>query len=158
MSSFLERLKKKDVVPSTPADAKQDKVDAQNKPPEEPVSAAEQLKVDIFKTSNSIIVYAQIAGAQVADCTVHIGGDGDIVTIKGERARPNGEHFQAVPTEAKESVLEECSWGKFYRQIILPAEVDAERTEAKMKEGVLMLLLPLKGATDKGVRIEVMKV
>lgn len=160
MSSFLDRLKKKDVVPSTPTDAKQDKVEAQNKPPEEPVSAAEQLKVDIFRAPNAIIVYAQIAGANVADCNVSIGGDGDVVTIKGERARPNGEHFQAPSSnEGKESVLEECSWGKFYRQIILPAEVDAERTEAKMKEGVLMLLLPLKNTSDdKGVRIQITKV
>jgi HSP20 family molecular chaperone IbpA len=91
---------------------------------------------------------------------VHIGGDGDVVTIKGQRSRPNGEHFTApaVGDATKESVLEECGWGKFYRQIILPAEVDAERTEAKMKEGVLMLLLPLKTAVERGVRIEVTKV
>jgi HSP20 family molecular chaperone IbpA len=54
-----------------------------------------------------------------------------------------------------EQVLSECSWGKFYRQIILPAAVDASKTQAKMREGVLMLLLPLKEHADTGVRIQV---
>ena len=79
-------------------------------------------------------------------------------SIKGERARPNGEHFEHDDVEAKESILEECAWGKFYRQIILPAEVDAPKTQAKMKDGVLMLLLPLKAASEKGVRIQVTQV
>jgi HSP20 family protein len=55
-------------------------------------------------------------------------------------------------------VLDECSWGAFYRQIILPAEVDAEKTEAKMRDGVLMLLLPLKGNAEKGIRIPITEV
>lgn len=160
MSSFLARLKKKDLIPSTPEDAKQQKIDTQNKPKEEsPADIMEQLKVDIFQTPNSIVIYAQIAGATIEDYGVHIEGDGDVVTIKGERKRPNGEHFAAHPTEEeKENVLTECSWGKFYRQIILPAEVDPEKTEAKMREGVLMLLLPLKVNTARGIRINVTEV
>lgn len=158
MSSFLERLKKKDVIPSTPDDAKKDQLAAQNKPLPTPDAgiAAEQLKVDIFQSASAIIIYAQIAGATVNDYTVTIEGDGDIVTIKGERTRPTGELFKNPAADGKEHVLEECTWGKFYRQIILPAEVDAEKTEAKMREGVLMLLLPLKTAGMHGVRINVM--
>jgi len=76
------------------------------------------------------------------------------VTIKGQRTRPNGDHF-ANPTEGKEHVLEECTWGKFYRQIILPTEVDAAKNKKKMREGVLMLMLPLKIPTEKGVRINI---
>ena len=162
MSSFLDRLKKKEVIPSTPEDAKQEKINTQNKvvpaavaaatPPEAP---AEQLKVDIFQSPTAIIIYAQIAGATVNDFGVTIEGDGDIVTIKGQRTKPTADFFQNPAAEGKEYVLEECSWGKFYRQIILPAEVDAAKTEAKMREGVLMLLLPLKEMGEKGVRINV---
>jgi HSP20 family protein len=155
MSTFLDRLKKKDIVPSTPDDAKKDKVQEQNKPPEEPVAIGEQLKVDILQTQQAILVYAQIAGAKLEDFAVTIDGDGDIVTISGARNRPNGEHFAEPTHDGKENVLEECSWGKFYRQIILPAEVDAAKTEAKMKDGVLMLYLPLKAAVVRGVRINV---
>lgn len=160
MSSFLDRLKKKDVVPATPDDAKKDQVNAQNNPPPVPAAtaAAEQLKVDIFKTAGAILVYTQIAGASINDFSVTIEGDGDVVTIKGQRNRPGGEAFESPVAEGKEHVLEECSWGKFYRQIILPAEVDAEKTSAKMRDGVLMLLLPLKQMADKGVRINVEQV
>ncbi len=157
MSSFLERLKKKDVIPSTPDDAKKAQIAAQNKPPAVPDAgaAAEQLKVDILQSPSAIIIYAQLSGSNIDDYSVTIEGDGDIVTIKGERKRPGLELFGEGVADGKEHVLEECMWGKFYRQIILPAEVDAEKTQAKMREGVLMLLLPLKTAGTHGVRINV---
>jgi len=71
MSSFLDRLKKKNIVPATIDDAEKAKIAAQNKPPE-PATAAEQLKVDIFQTPTAIIIYAQIAGASVHDYGVVI--------------------------------------------------------------------------------------
>ena len=159
MSSFLDRLKKKDVIPSSTAETKDDKLKDQaaaSVAAHAPTAqTAEQLKVDIFQTENAIIIYAQMAGASVHDFNVMIEGDDDVVTIKGNRTRPNGEHFQSAELENKEQVLEECSWGPFYRQIILPSEVDPEKTEAKMHEGVLMLLLPLKVVQGKGKRIQV---
>lgn len=161
MSSFLQRLKKKDVIPTTPEDHKQEKITAQNTPPKDAASAepvADQLHVDIYKMPSAIIIYAQIAGASIHDYSVLIEGDGDIVTIKGQRNRPSEEHFQDIATEGKEKVLEECSWGKFYRQVILPAEVDPTKTVAKMREGVLMLYLPLKINHDTGVKIQVVEV
>ncbi len=159
MSSFLDRLKQKKVIPTTPEDEKKDKLQAQTKAaaPDPGGMSAEQLKVDILQSADAIIIYAQIAGASINDYSIMIDGEGDTVTIKGTRARPDGEHFEQkeIKSQEQEHVLEECSWGTFYRQIILPAEVDAERTEAKMREGVLMLLLPLKGDAQKGVRIPV---
>ena len=158
MNSFLDRLKKKDVIHPTSDDVKKEKIDTQNKPPEDPAIPAEQLKVDIFQTPGAILIYAQLAGSSVHDYGVHIEGDGDIVTIKGQRVRPNGESFESPAAEGKENILEECSWGRFYRQIILPAEVDASKAEAKMREGVLMLLLPLKESSEKGIRLDVKEV
>jgi HSP20 family protein len=160
MSSFLDRLKKKDIIPSTSDDKKDAQIAAQNSAPSPAASGipAEQLKVDIFQTPNAIVIYAQIAGASIHDYGVTIEGDGDVVTIKGQRSRPDGEHFSSPTAENKEKVLEECSWGKFYRQIILPSEVDASKAEAKMKDGVLMLLLPLKETGEKGVKINVTEV
>ncbi len=161
MSSFLDRLKKKDVIPASTAETKDDKVQQQvaaSVAANPPTQSAEQLKVDIFQTETAIVIYAQMAGTSVHDFNVMIEGDDDIVTIKGNRTRPNGEHFQSAELENKEHVLEECSWGPFYRQIILPSEVDPEKTEAKMHEGVLMLLLPLKTVQGKGKRIQVMAV
>ncbi len=157
MSSFLQRLKQKDVIPGAPEDKKQEKVALQvEKSPGAP-STDEQLAVDIYKIPGAIIIYAQLAGSNIDDYGVTIEGDGDIVTIKGERKRPEGEHFQLPTAENREKIIEECSWGGFYRQIILPSEVDSEKTEAIMKEGVLMLLLPLKTGQGSGIRIRVNK-
>ncbi|MCK5357729.1 MAG: Hsp20 family protein, partial [Elusimicrobiales bacterium] len=36
-----------------------------------------------------------------------------------------------------------CHWGPFYRQIILPQEVNVTEVEAKFKKGILILRLPL---------------
>ena len=85
MSTFLDRLKKKNVVPSTPSDAKQDQINAQNKPaaPAAATPIAEQLKVDIFQTPNAVIIYAQMSGSTIHDFGVTIEGDGDVITIKG---------------------------------------------------------------------------
>lgn len=156
--SFLQRLKQKDVIPTTPADEKRDKIEVQKKVAVDATTVVDQLKVDIFKTTSAIIIYAQIAGAKVDDCSVLIEGDNDIVTIKGERGRPNGEHFASAGDDGKEQLFTECSWGKFYRQIILPAEVDSAKAEAKMRDGVLMLSFPLKSSGDKGIRIHVTEV
>ena len=162
MSSFLDRLKKKDLLPTTPEDAKKTQVAVQAaqsvvaNPANQPV--AEQLKVDIFQAPNAIVIYSQLAGSNVNNFAVSIEGDGDVVTIKGERMRPDGEQFAHPDIEGREHVLAECSWGKFYRQIILPAEVDAAKTQAKMRDGVLMLVLPLKKAEGGGVRIQVQEV
>src|SRR4051812_2215135 len=156
MSSFLQRLKAKDVIPAAPEDKKQEKVQ-QQVVESHPATADEQLPVDIYKVPNAIIIYAQLAGSQIEDFGVLIEGDGDIVTIKGTRKRPEGEHFQLPTAEGRERIIEECSWGNFYRQIILPSVIDSEKTEALMKDGVLMLLLPLKESKESGIRIRVAK-
>jgi HSP20 family molecular chaperone IbpA len=44
---------------------------------------------------------------------------------------------------------EECIWGEFYRRIILPESVDIERADAKIKNGVLILVLPLMKPEEK---------
>ncbi len=157
--SFLQRLKTKDVVPTTPADEKAEQVDAQKQAAEKAAAqnkgVVDQLKVDIFQTSDAILVYAQVPGASIENYSVVIEGDNDTVTIKGERSRPNGEYFASIQNVEKEQVLAECVWGSFYRQIILPSEVDASKAEAKSVNGVLMLYLPLHRAPSKGVQISV---
>ncbi len=159
MSSFLQRLKSKEVIPTTPDDQRAKEVAEQKKVSEKTIAptgqVADQLKVDIFQTSSAIFVYAQIAGASIYDYSVVIEGENDTVSIKGDRTRPNGEYFAHAQGEEKEQVLAECSWGSFYRQIILPAEVDASLAEAKSVNGVLLLYLPLLQATSKGVRLHV---
>ena len=116
-----------------------------------------QLDVDVFQTTDLIVVYAHAAGAELSDIHVSIEGDADVVLIEGKRMRP--EHL-AFPKKKPEGSFftEECVWGDFYRRIILPESVDISRAEAKVKNGVLVLVLPLLRPEEKEkVRLKIKK-
>ena len=107
-----------------------------------------QLDVDVFQTDDLIVIYAQAAGADMNDINVSIEGDADIVLIEGRRLRPE---FLAFPKKKTDGAYftEECVWGDFYRRIILPESVDIEHAEAKIRNGVLVLVLPLMRPEEK---------
>jgi len=107
-----------------------------------------QLDVDVFQTDNMIVVYAQASGADMSDINVSIEGDADIVLIEGRRLRPENLAFPKKKPDGA-FFTEECVWGEFYRRIILPESVDIEHADAKIKNGVLVLILPLLKAEEK---------
>ena len=82
------------------------------------------------------------------DIHVSVEGDADIVLIEGRRLRPE---FLAFPKKKPDGAFftEECVWGDFYRRIILPESVDIENAEAKIRNGVLVLVLPLLKPEEK---------
>jgi HSP20 family molecular chaperone IbpA len=138
--SFLQRLKGKgarggeDTLLSDAEETAADKV--------------AQLHVDVYQTERMIVVYAQSAGADMNDVHVSIEGDADIVLIEGKRVRP--EYIVFPKNVIKGSyVAEECVWGDFYRRIILPESVNIDKAEAKIKNGVLILILPLLKPNEK---------
>ena len=107
-----------------------------------------QLHVDVYQSEQMIVVYAQSAGADMNDVHVSIEGDADIVLIEGKRIRPEYLVFPKKKVRGA-FVAEECVWGDFYRRIILPESVNIEKAEAKIKNGVLILILPLMRAEEK---------
>jgi HSP20 family molecular chaperone IbpA len=137
--SFLQRLKGRGVR-SDQQLMSSDEETALNK--------VAQLDVDIFQADNLIVIYAQAAGTDMADVSVSIEGDADIVLIEGRRVRP--EHL-AFPKRVPDGSFftEECVWGEFYRRIILPESVDIDQADAKIKHGVLIITLPLMQPADK---------
>jgi|SRR3989344_6258313 len=92
-----------------------------------------ELAVDVYQTNGEIVIQSTIAGVSSDDLDVNI--ENDVVTISGERRNPNEE-------EDKSYFYQECYWGPFSRQIILPEEIDTSRIEASMKDGVFTLRLP----------------
>lgn len=132
--SFLQRLKSQGVrsVDST-------LLSATEKTATDKVA---QLHVDIFQDEQMIVVYAQVAGADMNDVHISIEGEADIILIEGRRIRPE---YVVFPKRKEKGnfVTEECVWGDFYRRIILPESVNIEKAEAKIKNGVLILVLPL---------------
>lgn len=92
-----------------------------------------ELAVDVYQTNGEIVIQATIAGVNPDDLDIAI--ENDVVSISGERRNPNEE-------EDKSYFYQECYWGPFSRQIILPEEIDTSRIEASMKDGVFTLRLP----------------
>jgi len=92
-----------------------------------------QLTVDVFQDDNSVIIQSTIAGVSPEDLDVSITND--MVTIRGERRR-------TFEVEDEDYFYQECYWGAFSRSIILPVEIDADRAEAKIKNGILTVRIP----------------
>lgn len=137
--SFLQRLKGRGVRTEQKLQSSEE---------ETALDKIVQLDVDVYQTTDLIVVYAQAAGAELSDIHVSIEGDADVVLIEGKRLRP--EHL-AFPKKKPEGAFftEECVWGDFYRRIILPESVDISNAEAKIKNGVLVLVLPLLRPEEK---------
>ena len=137
--SFLQRLKGRGVRTEQKLQSSEE---------ETALDKIAQLDVDVFQTTDLIVIYAQSAGAELTDIHVSIEGDADIVLIEGKRLRP--EHL-AFPKKKPDGAFftEECIWGDFYRRIILPESVDISKAQAKVKNGVLALILPLLKPEEK---------
>jgi HSP20 family protein len=138
--SFLQRLKNRGV--------RSGQSSLQSESEETAVDKVAQLHVDVYQTERMIVIYAQAAGADMNDINVSIEGDADIVLIEGRRTLPE---YIVFPKRREEGAFfaQECVWGDFYRRIILPESVEIEKAEAKIKNGVLILILPLLKPTEK---------
>jgi len=92
-----------------------------------------QLTVDVFQDKDDIVVQSTVAGVNPDDLEISITNES--VTIRGKR-----EKTEAV--EEKDYFYQECFWGTFSRSIILPQEIDAEKSSASFKNGILTIRMP----------------
>lgn len=98
-----------------------------------------QLAVDIYETEKDLIIQSAIAGVKPEE--LDIDAQGDILVIKGKRENPNQEE--------KNYFTQECYWGLFSKEIVLPVEADASRSEASMVDGILTIKIPKIGKEKK---------
>ena len=92
-----------------------------------------QLSIDVYQTPTKIIVKSTIAGVKPEDIDISINND--MLTIRGKREmqeKIRNEHY----------LYRECYWGSFSRSLILPVEVESEKIEADLENGVLTVVLP----------------
>lgn len=92
-----------------------------------------QLPVDVYQTSNEIIIRAFVAG--VAPTELNISISRDMVEIDGSR-------MEREQVSGPDYFTRELFWGSFSRTILLPQEVDVENASAAAKDGLLTLILP----------------
>ena len=89
--------------------------------------------VDIKEEDNRFLIKADIPGVDPKD--IEITMEDGVLTIKGERVtekEEKREDFRRV----------ERSRGTFYRRFSLPDTADADKIEAKGKDGVLEIVIP----------------
>jgi HSP20 family protein len=114
-------------------------------------SSLSKLDVDIIQTQTKILIYATVPGVSLDDIEISIGDENDVVTIEGMKAMPADSE-----SGEKKNLRSECQWGMFFREIILPQEINVAEVEAKLDKGVLTLKMPLIRLAGKGKkRIEV---
>lgn len=92
-----------------------------------------ELPIDMYQTSDTIIIRALVAGVNPEDLDIAITRD--MVTLKGQR-----EEIQEAPDE--DYFHRELFWGSFSRSILLPEEIIIDEAEAKEKHGLLEIRLP----------------
>ncbi len=92
-----------------------------------------RLTVDVYQEGDDIIVQSTVAGVTPDELDIHITNES--VTIKGQR-----EKVEQIAD--KDYFYQECFWGRFSRSVILPAEVDPEKSTATVKNGVLTIRMP----------------
>lgn len=104
-----------------------------------------QLTIDVYQTDSDIVIKSTIAGVKPEDLDIQINND--MVTVRGERRKED-------EVRDEDYYYQECYWGAFSRSIILPVDVEANKAEAIMKNGILTLRLP-KAETAKARKIQV---
>ena len=92
-----------------------------------------ELTVDVYQTSDMIVIKAMIAGVRPEDLDISITRD--MVTVKGKRE-------EEKTAKDDDYFLRELYWGSFSRTITLPEEIDVDEAEAIEKHGLLILKLP----------------
>lgn len=92
-----------------------------------------QLTIDVYQTESDIMIKSTIAGVTPEDIDITI--DNDMVIIKGER-----QNCLEVPED--DYYYQECYWGSFSRSVILPCDVEADKVQAELKNGILTIALP----------------
>jgi HSP20 family protein len=104
-----------------------------------------QLSIDVYQTPENIVVKSTIAGVEPSDIDISINND--MLTIRGKREEKS-------KIDSDDYLYKECYWGSFSRSIILPVEVEANKIEAILEDGVLTVILP-KSKTSKQISVKV---
>jgi HSP20 family protein len=88
--------------------------------------------VDVYETPDEMIVVAEIPGVDPA--SVDLAVTGNVLSLRGVKATGD------LPEPLLQ--VRERRFGAFYRQLMLPHEVDFEKAQAEANQGVLKIRLP----------------
>ena len=101
--------------------------------------------IDVAEKDDAVVVRAEVPGCTPEDIDISVYGN--TLTLSGEKKESHedkGDGYYHM----------ESTYGSFRRDIPLPAEVDQDKIEAVVKDGVLSVTLP-KAEKNKAVKVKV---
>jgi HSP20 family protein len=101
-----------------------------------------QLSIDVYETNKKIYIKSTMAGTKPENLNISLHND--MLTIKGRRDLNLPEELSN-----ENSIYRECYWGPFSRTIILPTEIDEDKIDAVLEDGILTITLIKLKKTDK---------
>ncbi len=103
--------------------------------------------VDVRETDDKILIDAELPGMDPKDVQVRV--EGNSLLLSGERKQEKEE-------KAKGYQRIERSYGRFEREVPIPASADAEKCQASYKNGILTIEMPKKPeAKAKTIQVQV---
>lgn len=88
--------------------------------------------LNVWEDGERLVAEAEVPGLALSDLEILVRGNE--LTIQGARKGANGE--EAVYHRRERGT------GEFVRHLTLPTEIDADKVEATLKDGVLTIVLP----------------
>jgi len=103
--------------------------------------------VEMVDKEDEILLKVELPGVKKGDIRVSVTGD--VLTLEGERK-------QEAEVKEEDYYCCERSYGKFYREITLPAGINREKISSEYKDGVLEIHMPkAEEAKPKEIEIKV---
>jgi HSP20 family protein len=98
-----------------------------------------QPPINAFRCEMELRICVDLAGVEKSaiDLTV----EARRVVVRGTRELPEPQHGEGC---ALQVLALEIDYGPFEREVLLPAEVDVEKSSAEQQDGLLWIHLPLK--------------
>ena len=103
--------------------------------------------IDLYERGGDIVIKVELPGARREDIDITIAKDS--LVIKGDIKRDED-------VKEENYHISERKFGNFSRTIALPVEVESEKAQATMKDGLLEIVIPKREeAKPREIRIEV---
>ena len=100
--------------------------------------------LDLVETADAFILYAELPGVDRSD--VQLDSDGRTIELSGQR-RPAAKERGYLRVEG--------SYGPFRRRLELPEPVDPEQIVARLRRGILEVVMKKRGPVAGGTEIPV---
>jgi len=101
--------------------------------------------IDVAEKDDAVVVRAEVPGCTPDDIEISVYGN--TLTLSGEKKESHEDKRDGY-------YHLESTYGSFRRDIPMPAEVDPDKIEAVVKDGVLSVTLP-KAEKSKAVKVKV---